>query len=152
MLIVLGASLRATQGSGAPEFGETYVRARQLCQHLDNPYQLFPVLRGLWHYYYIHTDLRTAYALGEELLALAQQAQAPVLLVAAHRALGITLFWLGVVADAHTHLTQGMALYDRQQHRASALLYGEDAGVAGGANDAWTLWRLGYPDQGLTRI
>src|SRR5262249_8024638 len=33
MLIALGAALRATKGAGAPEFGETYTRARQLCHH-----------------------------------------------------------------------------------------------------------------------
>jgi class 3 adenylate cyclase len=47
MLIVLGASLIATKGYAAPEVGETYTRAQQLCQHLEEPQQLFPALRGL---------------------------------------------------------------------------------------------------------
>ena len=34
------------------------------------------------------------------------------MLVAAHRALGTTLFYLGAVAAAHTHFAQGIALYD----------------------------------------
>ena len=51
------------------------------------------------------------------------------MLLAAHRALGTTLFYLGAVAAAYTHFTQGIALYDPQQHRASAFLYGENAGV-----------------------
>src|SRR5262249_23011479 len=77
--------------------------------------------------------------------------QDPAMLVAAHRAVGATLFWLGAVALAHTHLMQGLALYDPSQHRASAFLYGEDAGVLCQSFAAWTLWCLGYPDQGLTR-
>jgi adenylate cyclase len=44
-----------------------------------------------------------------------------------------------------------MALYDPQQHRAIAFLHGEDAGVICCSYAAWTLWYLGYPDQGLTR-
>jgi predicted ATPase len=44
-----------------------------------------------------------------------------------------------------------MALYDPQQHRVSAFRYGEDAGVVCASHDAWTLWHLGYPDQGLIR-
>src|SRR5262245_62848730 len=44
-----------------------------------------------------------------------------------------------------------MALYDPQQHRAAAVLYGEDAGMACHLYAAWTLWYLGYPDQGLAR-
>ena len=94
---------------------------------------------------------QTAHALGEQLLTLAQQVQDAAMLVAAHRALGATLFFLGAVAAAHTHFTQGMALYDPQQHRASAFLYGEDAGVICRSHAAWTLWFLGYPDQGLAR-
>ena len=73
------------------------------------------------------------------------------MLVVAHRALGATLYHLGAVATAHTHLTQGIALYDPQQHRASAFLHGEDAGVVCHSRAAWTLWYLGYPDQGLTQ-
>src|SRR5262249_9787033 len=53
MHIALGASLIAAKGYTAPEVGETYTYARQLCQHLEDPYQLFPVLRGLWHYYLV---------------------------------------------------------------------------------------------------
>src|SRR5262249_21484381 len=43
--IALGASLIATKGYAAPEVEQTYIRARQLCEHLDDPHQLFPVLR-----------------------------------------------------------------------------------------------------------
>ena len=84
-------------------------------------------------------------------LALAQQAQDAAMLVAAHRALGATLFWIGAVATAHTHLTQGIALYDPQQHRALVFLYGEDTGVMCHSFAARALWYLGYPDQGLAR-
>ena len=50
------------------------------------------------------------------------------MLLAAHRALGATLNYLGAAASAHTYLVQGMTLYD-PQHRVSAFLYGEDPGV-----------------------
>jgi predicted ATPase len=73
------------------------------------------------------------------------------MLVAAHRALGATLFWMGAVAAAQTHLAQAIALYDPQQHRASAFRYGEDPGVICHSYSAFALWYLGYPDQGLAR-
>jgi predicted ATPase len=149
--IALGALLMATKGQAAPEVEQTYSRARQLCQHLENPQQLFPVLHGLWNCYCVRTELETAHALGTQLLTLAQQAQDPVLLLEAHRALGTTLFWLGAVASALTHLAQGMALYNPQQRRAYAFIYGLDAGVMCHSYAAWALWSLGYPDQGLTR-
>ena len=149
--LALGASLMATKGYTAPEVEQTYAHARQLCQHLEDPQQRFTALRGLWNYYIVHAEHQTAHALGEQLLTLAQQAQDPAMLVAAHRALGTTLSLLGVPASAHTHLAQGMALYDPQQHRVAAVLYGEDAGVICHSHAAWTLWYLGYPDQGLAR-
>jgi predicted ATPase len=143
MLIALGASLIATKGQAAREVGETYTWARQLCEHLEDPQQLFPVLRGLWQYYFVRSELQTAHALGEQLLTMAQQVQDAAMLMTAHGALGITLFYLGTVASAHTYFAQGIALDDSQQYRGSAFLYGDDAG---------TLWCLGYPDQGLTQI
>jgi predicted ATPase len=150
-LIALGASLLAVKGYAASEVGETYTSARQLCEHLDDPHQLFPVLRGLWNYYNVRAEYQTAHVLGEQLLTLAQQAQDAAMLVAAHRALGATLFWMGTAADAHTHFTQGIALYDSHQHRTSAFLYGEDTGVICHSFVARVLWYLGYPDQALAR-
>jgi len=151
MHIALGASLIAMKGYAAPEVGQTYTRARHLCQDLEEPHQLFPVLRGLWIYHNTRAEFQTAYELGAQLLALAQQVHDPVMLVSAHRALGMTLFFLGAAASALTHFAQGMALYDPQQHRAYAFLHGDDAGVNCHSHAAWTLWYLGYPEQGLTQ-
>jgi predicted ATPase len=151
MHIALGASLFATKGYAAPEVGETYAYAQQLCQHLEDPYQRFAVLRGLWSSYLAYSELLTAYALGEQLLTLAQQVQDTAMLCLAHRALGSTLLFLDAVAAAHMHFAQGMALYDPQQHRVYAFLHGDDAGVICRIYTAWTLWYLGYPAQGLTR-
>jgi predicted ATPase len=151
MSIALGASLIAAKGYAAAEVGETYTRAQQLCQHLETPQQLFPVLRGLWHYYHVRAAMQTAHTLGEQLLTQAQQFQDAAMLVAAHRALGSTLFYLGAAAAALTHYTQGVALYAPQQHRAAAFLYGDDAGVICHIHTACALWYLGYPEQGLAR-
>src|SRR5437899_2618467 len=89
--------------------------------------------------------------LGEQLLTLAQQVQNSAMRVAAHRALGVTLYHLGAVASAHSHFAQGIALYDSQQHRAAAFLYGEQDGVICHSFAPSTLWYRGYPAQGLVR-
>ena len=75
MHIALGASLLAVQGFAAREVGETYTYARHLCQYLEDPQRLFPVLRGLWNYAFVCAEYQTAHALGEQLLTLAQQSQ-----------------------------------------------------------------------------
>jgi class 3 adenylate cyclase/predicted ATPase len=149
--ITLGGSLIAVKGYGATEVGETYTSARQLCQSLEAPHQLFSALRGLCGYYNVRAEYQMAHALGEQLLTLGQQLQDSAMLMAAHRALGTTLFAMGRLDAAHLHLAQGIALYDRQPQRASAFLYGENTGVVCGSHDTWVLWHLGFPDQGLTR-
>src|SRR5207249_3833405 len=144
LLLALGAALRATKGQGDPAVAQTYTRARQLCHHLDEPHHLFPTLRGLWNYSHARAELQTAQALGEQLLMLAQQGHDPGMRMAAHMALGTTLFMRGAVAAAHTHFVQAIALYDAHPHRAAAFLYGEDVGVTSRSRDSWTLWYLGY--------
>jgi len=57
-------------------------------------------------------------------MSLAQNVQDPGLLLEAHRALGATLFFLGEVAQSQAHLERAIAIYDPQQHRSHAFLYG----------------------------
>jgi predicted ATPase len=61
--------------------------------------------------------------------------------------LGQTMFWLGEMASARAHLEQGVALYDPQQHRSHAFVYGQDPCVACQGYAAMPIWALGYPDQ-----
>ena len=147
----LGPALIATKGYGAPEVAHIYSRARELCQQMGETPDLFPVLRGLWVFHEARAEMLVAQELAEQLLVLAQSLQNPVHLIEAHRALGNTLFWLGEFAPARVHLEQGIALYDFQQHRALAFLYGTDPAVICLSYAAWALWVLGYPDQAHRR-
>jgi predicted ATPase len=147
----LGPALIATKGYAAPEVEHVYARARELGQQVGETPALFPVLRGLWVFKEARAELQTARELAEQLLVLAQHFQDPVHLMEAHRALGNTLFWLGEFAPALGHLEQGMALYDFQQHRSLAFLYGTDPAVVCLSYGAWALWLLGYPDQARKR-
>lgn len=70
--IALGAPLRITKGYGAPEVEQTYVRARELCQQLEDTSQLFLVLWGLWYLYFSRAKYQTAQEMGEQCLTLAQ--------------------------------------------------------------------------------
>src|SRR5215510_8473945 len=73
------------------------------------------------------------------------------MLLAAHRAVGTTLFWRGVLASAQTHFAQVIALYDPKQHRISVFQNVDDPGVFCLSRGAWVLWLLGYPHQALAR-
>src|SRR5262249_18525153 len=145
----LGPVLMAIRGQGAPEVECAYARARELCQHIGETPQLFPVLWGLWYFYLARAEWRVALELGEQLLSLAQHTQDPTLLLLAHRVLGQTLSFLGEFASARSHLVQALTFYDPQQHRPLAFLYGQDQGVICHSWAALVLWLLGYPDQAL---
>ena len=127
-----------------------YTRARELCQQVGETPQLFPVLMGLCMFYRQRGAFQTACQVGEQCLALAQRAEEPALLLEAHCALGVALFYLGELALSRAHLDQGSALYDLQQYRSHAFRYGLDPGV-NCLLVAWPLWLLGYPDQALER-
>jgi predicted ATPase len=146
----LGPALMATRGNAAPEVGHAYARARELCQQVGETPQLFPVLVGLWRFYFVRAEHQTARELAEQCLGLAQRQHTPAFLLEAHRALGVTMCFTGEWTAAWPHLEQGMTLYHPHQHRSHALLYGRDPGMDCQIYLAWTLWMLGYPDQART--
>jgi predicted ATPase len=128
---------------------KAYARARELCRQVGETPQLFHVLLGLWAFYLVRAEYKTARALGEQLFTLAQSTQDPVLLVWAHVALGESLYYVGEFALARAHMEQGIAFYDPQKHRSP---YGvQDPGVSCLSYAARVLWLLGYPDQALKR-
>jgi predicted ATPase len=147
----LGQAFMAIKGLASPDVEHAYTRARELCRQIEETPQLFPILSGLQRFYVVRADLQTARDLGQQLLSLAQHQQDPALLLEAHRALGNALTWLGEIVAAHRHLEQGITLYDPQQHRSHAFLYGRDPGVDCLSYVAWVLWMLGYPARALRR-
>jgi predicted ATPase len=147
--ITLGPALIATKGQAAQEVRQVYTRARELCQQLGETSQLFSVLLGLRRFYLVQVELKIARELGEQLLRLAQEEGDPRLLVEAHEALALPLFWLGELPSARAHLEQGIARYDPQHHRFHVARHGQDPGVLCRLYQALTLWHLGYPDQAL---
>jgi predicted ATPase len=67
----LGATLMAIKGQGAPEVGQAYVRARELCRQVGETPQLFPILFGLWQFYLMRAEYQTARELAEQCFSLA---------------------------------------------------------------------------------
>ncbi len=147
----LGSVFLAAKGYTAPEVEQTYARARQLCQQLDDISQIIPVLAGQWLFYALRTEHQLARGLAEQCLHLSQGTQDSAHLVTAHYMLGQSLLWLGEIGPARRHLQQGSGLYNAEQHHALAARYGEDPGSVCLAFEAHALFILGYPDQALQK-
>ena len=107
--LALGLALFAVRGRAAPETERAYTRARELCERVGDPLELFPALFGLWVVYLVRNELRTAYELADRLLRRAQTAQDPALLVFAHMALGDTSPWMGELLLARQHLEMAIS-------------------------------------------
>jgi predicted ATPase len=152
--IALGLAFSATRGHSAPEVGQAYARARALCQQVDDPRQLSATLAGLLRFYLVRGDLQAAHEVGDQLLCLGQNQHDPTLLLWGHFGLGATLYRLGELTAARTHLEQGITLYDPVQHCGLAFhdgAHGADLGVICRSWSAMVLWHLGYPEQSLQR-
>jgi predicted ATPase len=144
--VALGAALFPVKGYTAPDVEKTYSRARELCQQLGEIPQLFPVLWSLVVFYNNRAEFRTSREVAEQLLRLAQSIQNQELLSSAHGSLGWTLLLLGELTSARTLLERGIALYAPQQPPGN-----DDPRVVCLRYASFTLWHLGYPDQGLQR-
>jgi predicted ATPase len=105
------------------------------------------VLMGLWRFYTGRAQWQAGQELVARIFSVAQRLQNPGLLLEAHFAQGGSLLHRGEVDSACLHLERGFALYDPQQHRSHAFIYGYDPGVVCLSRGSWAFWLRGYPDQ-----
>ncbi|MBV8134074.1 MAG: AAA family ATPase, partial [Deltaproteobacteria bacterium] len=143
---MLGPALIATRGNGSPEVGAVYKRALQLGRQSGEDARLFPVLLGLRSFHLIRGELQPAFALGQQLLSLAEDARDPGLLLEAHQALGTSLLLFGKFAPALEHFEQALGLYHPKIHHVH-LTYTLDPGILCLVRSAWLLEFLGYSDR-----
>jgi predicted ATPase/class 3 adenylate cyclase len=150
--LAIARALFAVKGFAAPEVELAYTRARELCERLGDPPELFFALLGLGGIHFVRGELRKAYELAEQLLRRAQSAHDPVLVIYAQMGWGLTSYWMGEFLSAREHLENAITLYDPERHGSLIFRYGgTDAGVVCLYFAALTLWHLGYPDQALKR-
>jgi DNA-binding winged helix-turn-helix (wHTH) protein/tetratricopeptide (TPR) repeat protein len=146
--ISLGWMLQLTKGPGSRDAGKAYTRAVELSRQVEQTPTPFPLLSGLWYFYFARMQYQSARELAEEMLRQAQDVQpSAVPLREAHFLMGITFFILGEFLPAREHLEQAVA-------QDALQLYQVLSGVSG-VNPlsllAHVLWCLGYPEQALQR-
>ena len=143
--IGLGNAIIAARGVGSAEVEKTFARARELCREVGDTRHLFPVLFGLWMYYFVRADHRVSQELADQLLVFAERRKERVPLMVAHRTLGTQLFHRGDLTRARAHLERAIGLYAPDFDRPLAFLYTHDPRVAGLSVLALCLFLLGSP-------
>ena len=149
--MTLASALMASKGLTAPEVEGAYSRARELAQNVGEPEPLFWATRGLGGLSALR-KMAGADELAQQCLDLAQAQGDPILLIGAHQLAGLCAFIKEDLTPLLEHAEKVIALYDPNQHRTLASLYGNDPGVDAMFLSAVGLFYLGYPDQALKRI
>jgi len=147
--ITLGQALIANKGYGAPEPGESYDRARQLCQHLNRPQQLGQILVGQFVFRLVRGELNRAEHHAKELCQLGEARNDAVWKCFGVERSGTACLWLGKFIDARTYFENYLSLWN-STYRAF-WPSPEDLWVAGVLDLSRTLVCLGYIDQALLR-
>lgn len=149
--MVRGLALRMMKGWSAPEIEPVFARARELCQQLQDPPELFPVLWALTLFHAIRGNLREYRRRADDLMAMAQKSANPAFLMGAHHLVGVSREFLGDMVEASRVLDRGRELHDPKQHLAYTRMYGLDPGMIARAMSSRPLWVLGYPDRAIAR-
>ena len=149
--LMRGSAFRAVKGWAAPEVESAFARARELCQQLQDPPQLMPVLWNLSFFHMIRGDLGTVRAQVGGYLTQAEASGHAAYIMAMHHVAGVTAEFMGDFVESHRLLERARELHDPAQHRAYTEMFGMDPGMVARAMSARPLWLLGRPDAALAR-
>src|SRR5262249_3296078 len=107
--IEIGRAVTATKGPAAPETGEAFARARQLCERLDQPPQLLPILTGQWLYRIVRGELEQCEGHAQEVRHLGEAQSDVTCKCFGSFVSGVTCFYLGKFIDGRVHLENGLS-------------------------------------------
>ena len=106
--IGLGQAITVTKGHGASETEEAFLRAKELCQKVGEPAQIFDAALGLRRIYFTRGRFKKTKEFSMQLLDIAHELQENNYFVEAHRFNGSTCFCMGDFISAKDHLDQAL--------------------------------------------
>jgi DNA-binding winged helix-turn-helix (wHTH) protein/predicted ATPase len=148
----LGVPLVATEGYAADVVGVVFTKARELCERLGDPPETAQALWGLWTFRILRAELEPALEIAREFVRLPERLSYPGMAMRGDWALGITFTHSGDFARAVVHLEKALVLYEPDQHRDDAFLYGLNPASTVRCFEAWALWFIGRPNQAVVRV
>ena len=150
--MTLGVALRVTKGQAAPEVERLYTHARELCEQVGEPPQLFRVLWGLWQVYGTRGNIRRCGRWGSNSLAWPSACTTRTCCSRPTTPCGRPCS-LAVSSSPPGHIwNRGGSSMIRS---GTAPMPRSTAGMTPGcvaACAAPSLWLLGYPDQAVASI
>jgi len=147
--VTLTTALRAGKGHADPEVAAALERANRLVTEtasVGTPLHFF-VLYGLWASNHNAGAIAAGLEHATNFLSSAQSQPSSGPLLVGHRILAFSLMLSGDYRAALAHFETAASLYRPDEHRDSALHYGQDIGVSAFVCLSWALWHHGYPDQ-----
>ena len=125
--LALGQALDRREGlRGAGDRPRLRPGARAVPASWATPPELFPALYGRFIVHFQRGELAAALEAARELLRLAEERGDAAARVTGHRIVGSALYHLGRLAESRAHLERGLALYEPERDRGSALVYALD--------------------------
>jgi class 3 adenylate cyclase/predicted ATPase len=150
--LTLGRALTATQGYIALEVEQSFLRARDLSEEVDEVHPLIGALSGVYQVYMVRAEHERAAEIAKRLIRLAEGTRDPLHLVTAQVSMGSSCYWRGEFSRARELLEAVIGRYDPREHGVLLQLWSsQDLGAAALGYLTWSLLDLGYPDQALTR-
>jgi predicted ATPase len=147
--VTLTTALMAGKGFADPEVFAVLERANRLVTEtgaVGTPLH-FSVLYGLWSSKIVGGAVAAGLEHAANFLSVAQSQPSSGPLLVGHRILAVSLIYSGDYRAALMHLETAVSLYRPEEHRDSALRYGQDIGVNAFTVLSWALWHRGYPEQ-----
>jgi predicted ATPase len=147
-----GLAMKTGRGYAVPEVGTAYARARELCRRIDDPARVVPVLMGMSAHHVVAGEITTARDVALQMVSVCDRLGDRNLQMAAEWSLGVALFHLSELEQAHERLSRAMELYDPAFHNPRVWETGLEPGIFCGSELSRTLTLRGYPDQGLACV
>jgi class 3 adenylate cyclase/tetratricopeptide (TPR) repeat protein len=149
--LLLAPCLIATQGPASGAAVETFGRARELCEYLNEPPEYLQVMFWLTTASVIRGELPLAYKAITDLIRLAETREDRPALLNAIRGRAMILLFMGRLVEAREAAERAVDAFNQSSEadRLAARAAGQDAGVAGLALMSWALWLLGHVDDAI---